>query len=132
MIERQTGRKLETLRSDNGMENVCAGRTNFMTEKGIKHQLTVQYTPEQNGIAERCNRTLCTKARSMLADAKLDKKFWAEAVNTAVHLKNVSPMKAVKNMTPEEAWNGNKVDISYLRVFGYQAFMHVPDKQRKK
>ena len=76
----------------------------FMREKGIKHQLTVQYTPEQNGIAEQCNRTLCTKARSMLEDAKLERKFWAEAVNTAVYLKNVSLTKAVKDMTPEEAW----------------------------
>jgi hypothetical protein len=66
-----------------------------------------------------------------LADAKPDKKLWAEAVNTAVHLKNVSQTKAVKNMTPEEAWNGNKVDISYLRMFGCQALMHVPHQQRK-
>jgi hypothetical protein len=132
LVERQTGRKLKTLRSDNGTEYVCAGMKNFMREKGIKYQLTVQYTPEQNGIAECCNHTLCTKTRSMLADAKLDKKFWAEAVNAAMQLKNVSPTKAVKNMTSEEAWNGNKVDISYLRVFGCQAFMHIPDQQRKK
>jgi hypothetical protein len=68
----------------------------------------------------------------MLEDAKLERKFWAEAVNTAVHLKNVSPTKAVKDMTPEEAWKGNKVNISYLRIFGCQAFMHIPDQQRKK
>ena len=132
MVERQTGKKLKILRSDNGREYVCAEMKKFMRVKGIKHQLTVQYTPEQNGIAERCNRTLCTKARSMLEDAKLERKFWAEAVNTAVHLKNVSPTKAVKDMTPEEAWKGNKVDIGYLRIFGCQAFMHIPDQQRKK
>ena len=57
LVERQTGRKLKTLRSDNGKEYVCA-EMKFMREKGIKRQLTVQYTPEQNGIAERCNRTL--------------------------------------------------------------------------
>ena len=87
LVERQTGKKLKILRSDNGKEYVCAEMKKFMREKGIKHQLTVQYTPEQNGIAERCNRSLCTKARSMLEDAKLERKFWAEAVNTAVHLK---------------------------------------------
>ena len=64
LVERQTGKKLKTLRSDNGKEYVCAEMKKFMREKCIKHQLTVQYTPEQNGIAELCNRTLCTKARS--------------------------------------------------------------------
>ena len=64
--------------------------------------------------------------------AKLERKFWAQAVDTAVHLKNISLTKAVKDKTPEEAWKGNKVDISYLRIFGCQAFMHVPDQQRKK
>jgi hypothetical protein len=132
LVERQTGKRLKILRSDNGKEYVCAEMKKFMRVKGIKHQLTVQYTPEQNGIAERCNRTLCTKARNMLEDAKLERKFWAEAVNTAVHLKNVSPTKAVNDMTPEEAWKGNKVDIGYLRIFGCQAFMHIPDQQRKK
>ena len=69
----------------------------------MKHQLTVQYTPEQNGISERCNRNLCTKVRVMLEDANLERKLWAEAVNNGVHLKNVSLTKALKDMTPEEA-----------------------------
>jgi len=64
--------------------------------------------------------------------ANLDYRYWAEAVNTSVYLKNRSPTKAVANMTPEEAWTGLKPDVSHLRIFGSQAFLHIPDQQRKK
>ena len=59
--------------------------------------------PEQNGVAERLNQTLVEAVRSMLVDANLPHKFWAEALSTAVYLKNRSPTKAVKDMTPFEA-----------------------------
>lgn len=75
--------------------------------KGIHHQTTIPYTPEQNGVAERTNRTVIEKARSMLHDRGLGDEFWAEAVATAVYLKNRSPTTALKNMTPEEAWTSS-------------------------
>lgn len=87
----------------------------------------MDYTPEQNGVAERANRTIVEKARSMLKEAGLSIKYWAEAVNTAVYLKNRSPTKAVQDMTPEEAWTDMKVDLSHLRVF-----VHIPKQQRTK
>jgi transposase InsO family protein len=71
--------------------------------KGIHHQMTVPYTPQQNGVAERANRTIVERARSMLHDQELGYEFWAEAVNTAVYLKNRSPTTALQNVTPEEA-----------------------------
>jgi hypothetical protein len=58
---------------------------------GIRHQTTVPHTPEQNRVAERANRTIMEKARCMIQDSKLGVKFWEEAVNNAIYLKNRSP-----------------------------------------
>ena len=104
MAERQTGRKLQILRSDNGREYVNSNFKASMERDGVRHQKTYPYTPEQNGIAERMNRTILDKVQSLLNDAKLSKKFWAEAVNKAVYLINRSPTRALKGqVTPEEA-----------------------------
>ncbi|KAH0779714.1 hypothetical protein KY290_006141 [Solanum tuberosum] len=77
-------------------------------ESGIHRELATPYTPEQNGVAERKNRTVVEMARSMLQAKGLPNHFWAEAVATSVHLLNLSPTKAVMNQTPFEAWRGRK------------------------
>ena len=68
----------------------------------------------------------------MLLDAQLPQKFWAEAVSTAVYLKNRCPTKAVKGMTPYEAWHGEKPKVDHLRVFGCDAYAHIPKDERDK
>lgn len=68
-------------------------------------------SPEQNGVAERINRTLVETVRSMLVDTVLPQKLWAEALSTAVYLHNRSPMKAVKRKTPFESWTGKKPTV---------------------
>ncbi|KXJ79375.1 hypothetical protein RP20_CCG001137 [Aedes albopictus] len=73
-----------------------------MRRDGIIHQTTCPYTPQQNGVAERMNRTLVEKARCMLNDSKLPKKFWAEAVSTAAYLVNRSPARSLEAKTSEE------------------------------
>lgn len=83
LIENQTGRRIKVFRSDNGGEFVNKKMEKLFKSCGIKHQLSVPYNPEQNGKAERFNRTVVEKARSMIADASLPKCFWAEAVYTA-------------------------------------------------
>ena len=93
---------------------------------------TVPKTPEQNGVAERLNRTLVVTARSMLLDAKLPKSYWGEAVNTAVYLKNPSPSRSLRGVTPYEAWFGVKPQVKHLRVLGCDAFPHVPRDERGK
>ena len=75
MVERSTGRKLKTLRTDNGGEYTSTQFGDYLRSEGIRHELTVPKTPEQNGVAERMNRTLIETVRSMLADAKLPHKF---------------------------------------------------------
>jgi len=92
----------------------------------------VPYTPEQNGLAERTNRTLIEKARCMLFDAKLENELWAEAINTAVYIINYSPSRGLKNQTPEELWTGNKPNLEHLRIFGSKAMVHVPKQKRQK
>jgi transposase InsO family protein len=84
LVENQTGLKIKKFRSDNGREFVNHEMTTFMKENGIVHQKTVPYNPQQNGVAERVNRTVIEKARSMLSDANLPKAYWGEAVNTAI------------------------------------------------
>ncbi|KPJ16606.1 Retrovirus-related Pol polyprotein from transposon TNT 1-94 [Papilio machaon] len=130
--ERQTEKKLKSIRTDNGKEYVNNDMKSFTKKYGIVHQLTVEYTPEQNGVAERANRTLMEKARCMLHEAGLEKHYWAEALVYAVFLKNRSPTKALKDKTPEEAWTGRKVNLGFVKVFGCKAYMHVPDQKRRK
>jgi hypothetical protein len=72
------------------------------------------------------------RARAMLSYANLDSSFWAEAVNTANYCKNRSPTVAVNNITPYEAWTGQKPDLAHMKIFGCLAYMHVPKQQRKK
>jgi len=101
--------------------------------KGILHELTVAHSPEQNGVAERMNRTLVESARAMLSHAGLRNNLWAEAINTAAYLRNRIPTAAVKEMTtPYERWYGRKPSISHLRVFGCVAYAHIPDVERRK
>ena len=86
MVETQSGCKIQVLRSDNGKEYTSAQFILFHEEAGIEHQLIAPYTPEQNGVSERRNRSVMEMARCMLHEKELPKQFWAEAVNTTVFL----------------------------------------------
>ena len=93
---------VKVLRSDNGGEYTSNNFAKFCAEKGISHEFTVPYCPQQNGVAEWMNRTIMEGARSMLYQAKLPLEFWAEACSTAVYLNNRSPTTALKDETPFE------------------------------
>ena len=103
-----------------------------MAKEGIRHEFTIPHTPQQNGVAERLNRTLIEGVRTMLADSRLPHRFWAGALSTCVYLRNRSPTKAVTGVTPYEAWSGTKPDVSHLRVFGCSAYALVPKVERSK
>ena len=132
MVENDTGKKLKAIRSDNGGEYTSKEFQGYLKMAGIRHELTIPKTPEQNGVAERMNRTVVETARCMLAEAGLPKRFWAEAVATAVFLRNRSPTVAVEGMTPFEAINGRKPQVNILRVFGCLCYSHVPKDERSK
>src|SRR5882762_1942585 len=90
-------------------------------------------TPQHNGVAERMNRTLVETARTLLADAALPNSYWFDAVEYAAYLQNIVPTRSLdEHTTPEEAWSGNKPNVSLTRVFGCKAFVHIPDKYRRK
>lgn len=97
---------------------------------GVKHETTIPYSPQQNGRAERINRTLMDKARCLISDSKLPKEFWAEAIATGAYLTNRSPKRCLDGKTPEELWTGAVPDLTHLRIFGCKAYAHVPKPER--
>ncbi|MCI30598.1 retrovirus-related pol polyprotein from transposon tnt 1-94, partial [Trifolium medium] len=94
-------------------------------KKGIKRHRTVAGTPQQNGLAERMNRTLLERVRCMLLGAGLPKSFWGEAVTTAAYLINICPSTGIDLKTPMEVWSGRPADYSNLKVFRSLAFAHI-------
>lgn len=130
--EREVGLKIKGLRTDRGGEFTSSEFSNFCVENGIKRQLTAPYSPQQNGVAERKNRTIMNMVRSMMIAKNIPKSFWPEAVNWAVHVLNRSPTLAVQNKTPEEAWSGEKPSVGYFKVFGCVAHVHVGHNSRNK
>ena len=130
--EKESGRRVRTLRTDNGREYTEHAFRDHLRREGIRHETTVPKTPEQNGTAEWFNRTLLETTRSMLSDSQLAKSFWAEALSTATYLRNRSPTMALNEMTPVEAWTGKQPHVQHLRVFGCDAYAHVPRDERDK
>jgi hypothetical protein len=95
----------------------------FLDEEGIKHELSAPYTPQQNGIVERKNRTLIETTRTMIDEYKTPDSFWAEAINTACHAANRLYLHKYLNKTPYEIITGTKPSVHYFRVFGCKCFI---------
>ena len=131
-METQTKKKVGYLRTDNGGEYTSEQFLQFCRAEGTTHHFTVPGTPQQNGVSERLNRTLMDRSRSMMSHARLPQVFWAEAVNTAAYLVNFSPHSAILFKTPFEMWHGREPDYSVLRIFGCDAYAHVPSIGRSK
>ena len=131
MIENELDAKIKNLRSDNGGEYVSKQFSDFLESNGIKRQLTMAKTPQQNAISERLNRTLLESCRTMLKDACLPKKFWAEAMNTAIYIRNRTYRK-ISDKTPYEIIRNKKPDVGKFRVFGCRSYCHIPKDERSK
>lgn len=119
--ETKTGTKIKVLRSDNGKEYCNKEFDRYLEENGIRRNLTVQYTPQQNGVAERRNRTLVEMARCSMLGSNLPQSFWGEAV-AANHIRNRCPSRSLQGKTPCEIWNGRKANVSHFRTFGIKAY----------
>jgi len=128
-VENMTGKKIKILRTDNGTEYESNEFKDFCREAGIKRETTTAYTPEQNGVAERKNRTIVEAARAMLCDQGLPKFLWGEAANTAVYIQNRCPHSALDSKTPEEVFSSKKPDVSHFRIFGCPVYFHVPKRE---
>ncbi|RVW20652.1 Retrovirus-related Pol polyprotein from transposon TNT 1-94 [Vitis vinifera] len=109
MVETETGLKVKCLRSDNGGEYIDGGFSKYCAAQGIRMEKTIPGTPQQNGVAERMNRTLNERARSMRLHAGLPKTFWADAVSTAAYLINRGPSVPMEFRLPEEVWSSKEV-----------------------
>ncbi|GJV90913.1 putative ribonuclease H-like domain-containing protein [Tanacetum coccineum] len=117
-IENQLSHRVKIIRSDNGTEFKNRDMLEFCGNKGIKQEYSNARTPQQNGVAERMNRTLIEAARTMLADSLLPTTFWAEAVSTACYIFNRVRVTKPQHKTPYELLFGHKPIISYIRPFG--------------
>ncbi|UYV71336.1 hypothetical protein LAZ67_8002677 [Cordylochernes scorpioides] len=130
--ERKTGHKIKRLRTDNGLEYCNKNFKQKLESLGIKHELTNSYSPQQNGVSERLNRSLLDMARASMHNADLPQKFRAESVNCAAYIKNRSLCSALDNKVPEEIWLSRKVSVRHFKIFGALAYAHIPKQKRKK
>lgn len=123
-IERKTERKVQGVHSD-GAKKFLACET-ALTKMGIDFETSPRYSPQSNGVAERFNRTILTRARSLMIQSNIPLSYWGEAVLHAVHLHNVTPTSTLNWSTPYEAVFKRIPNVSYLRTFGCLAIVHVP------
>ncbi|GLT33022.1 hypothetical protein SLA2020_076450 [Shorea laevis] len=132
IVENQKEKRIKALHSDKGGEYFSDAFSQFCEEHGIIHQRTAPYSPQQNGLVERKNRTLVDMINCMLINSKLPFNLWGEALLTANHVTNRIPSKKT-HVSPYETWNnGKKPNLNYLKVWGCLAFYKVPDPQRTK
>ncbi|GKB66854.1 ribonuclease H-like domain-containing protein [Tanacetum coccineum] len=117
-LENKLRHKVKTIRCDHGTEFKNQLMNEFCAKKGIKREYSIARTPQQNGVAERKNRTLIEAARTMLADSLLPIQFWAEAVNTACYVLNRVLVTKPQMKTPYEILMGRSPNNSFMRPFG--------------
>ena len=127
--ENQSGKKVKKLRSDNGGEYIDGDLETWLKEHGILHQTIPARSPQSNGIAERMNRTLQDRARSMLVGAGLGGGFWVEAIATASYIRNRGPVAGLSK-TPDELWSGSTPSIKHLRAYGSKAYVSMEKFKR--
>lgn len=131
-VEKFTEKKIKNLQSDNGREYVNKEFDDFLRSEGIRRRLTAPYTPQQNGIAERKNRTLVEMARCMMRQAGSPPSFWAEAVHTANYIRNRCPTTALNGEIPFKQWTGKKPTVIYMQVFGAKVYYKDKGSQKGK
>jgi hypothetical protein len=116
--------KIKKIRSDNGKEFDNTNIEAYCDKIGIKHEVSLTYTPQQNGVVERKNQTLITLSRTMLDEYNTSEKLWAEAINTACYASNRLFLQKFLGKTPYELLNGKKPDVSFFRVFGCKCYIY--------
>jgi transposase InsO family protein len=124
--------RIKKIRSDNGMEFKNSQIEGFLEDEGIKHEFSSPYTPQQNGVVERKNRTLFDMARTMLDEYKTSDQFWAEAINTACYAINRLYLHRILKKTSYELLTDKKLNVSYFRVFGSKCFILVKRGRKSK
>lgn len=121
--ENQRDKKVKCLQSDNGGEYFSNAFSKYLDDNGIERRVTVPHTPQQNGVAERFNRTVMDMARCLLLQSGLSSGFWSEAVATACYVRNRCPTSSLKGDIPYEKWTGNKLTLNDVKIFGSKIFI---------
>ncbi|GFT16421.1 retrovirus-related Pol polyprotein from transposon TNT 1-94 [Trichonephila clavipes] len=129
--ERFLSKKVIAVRTDGGLEFCNKDMDNFLTELGIKHEVTNSYTPEMNGVAERFNLTALDGIKTLLKASEVPHKFWGEALLCFTYAWNRICHKD-SNKTPFEKYSGRKPSVLHLKPFGCLAYAGVPKQIRKK
>jgi transposase InsO family protein len=129
--EVESGERPNYFRSDGGGEYGSKEFQSYLESKGIHHEKTNAYTPQENGVAERMNRTIVEMARTMLRDVQLPNSYWGDAILYSAHILNRVPTRAIPgDVTPHEAFTGNKSSVAHIRAFGCTARVHIPDEKQ--
>ena len=120
-------KKIKYLRRDNAGENTSNELQAYLLNNGIKDELTVPYTPQQNGVAERKNRTLFERARAYMQHATMPKSFWADALYLACDVMNNLPNKGLGGRTPASCFGIGTADLHEFKIFGCAAYAKLPN-----
>jgi transposase InsO family protein len=131
-VQNEFGLRIKKIRSDNGTKFKNSQIEGFLEDEGIKHEFSSPYTPQQNGVVERKNRTLLDMPRTMLDEYKTSDRFWAEAINTACYTINCLYLHRILKKTSYELFTGKKPNVSYFRVFGSKCFILVKRGRKSK
>ncbi|CAL1387753.1 unnamed protein product [Linum trigynum] len=131
-VEKEAGEPIVCLRTDRGGEFLLNEFKGLCEAEGIRRQLTAALTPQQNGVAERRNRTIMNMVRCSMADTRVAATFWPEAMAWTSHILNISPTSANSGKTPHELWSGKPPAVGHFKVFGCVAYVHGNDHLRKK
>nr|GEU51461.1 zinc finger, CCHC-type [Tanacetum cinerariifolium] len=131
-IENELRTTLKMLRMDRGGEFTSNKFMQYCKENGIARQLTAPYSPQQNGVVERRNRTIMSTTRRMMKATNMPQNFWAEAVRHAIYILNSAPTKALVDITRYEAIKRRNPNLENLRVFGFIAYVKVPSQHLTK
>lgn len=129
--ERKQGVLVKELQDDKGGEYMGKDFTQYCVERGISRQHTVRATPQQNGVAERLNRTLAEGVTAMLNQANLPASLWGEALNYLTIILNATPSSSLSNTTSFEVWEKRKPDFLRFQIFSCRAYIHIPKADRK-
>ncbi|KAI3730682.1 hypothetical protein L1987_61855 [Smallanthus sonchifolius] len=131
-IENEIGLKIKTLRSNHGGEFTSQEFNIYCGREGITMQLTAPYSPQQNGMVKRRNRSVLNMTRSILKAMSIPQDFWAEGVRHSVYILNRISTKSLNEDTPYEALKGKKPNLAHLRVFGCVGHVKVTKPWLKK
>ena len=131
LVENKTGKKIKKLRYDNGTEYLNKDMYRLFRKKGIELEPCPPYVHDLDGTAERSNRTIMDSGRYLLAETKVEKRYWPEVVCAAAYLKNITIANTVvRNKAPYKIFFGKKPDAKYLKLYGSKVFARVPESKR--